>query len=160
MSTLMSIRSYSEYITEVVYLFKTMFDSYEFIVNNMSRNGEFIVGIEGQKYIIPVQLYGLPKDKQFIFRQPSEISAMEDGEMIFESIMHDVLYILNKNKFGYKFKLEEIDVEKGLTTYHAIVNVDRETTISDLERITTTTKIVNPKVKDTGDFDKMIYQTK
>lgn len=156
----MRIHKYNQHINETVYLFKTMFDSYEFIVNNMSNNGEFIVGIEGQKFVIPVQLYGQPKDKQFIFRQPSEISAMDGGDMIFEGVMHDVLYILNRNQLNYKFTLEEVDIERGLTTYHAIVSVDRETTISDLERIATTTKIVNPKVKDTGDFDKMIFQTK
>lgn len=156
----MHIQKYNQHINETVYLFKTMFDSYEFIVNNMSKNGEFIVGVEGNKYTIPVQSYGLPKDKKFIFRQPSEISVMEEGHLIFEGMMHDVIYILNKNQLGYVFTLEEVDIEKGLTTYHAIVNVNKECSISDLERISTTTKIVNPKVKDTGDFDKMIYQTK
>lgn len=156
----MHIQKFNQYINETVYLFKTMFDSYEFIVNNQSKNGEFIVGIEGQKFTVPVQLYGPPKDKQFIFRQPSEISAMDGGEMIFEGMMHDILYILNKNQLDYVFTLEEVTIEKGLTTYHAIVNVNKEMTISDLERVTTTTKIINPKVKDTGDFDKMIYQTK
>jgi len=156
----MHIKKYAQHINEVVYLTKTMFDSYEFIVNNLSENGEFIVGVEGDKFSIPVQLYGLPKDKQFIFRQPSEISVMEDGEVIFEAMMQDVVYILNKNQLKYKFTLDEIDIERGLTTYHAIVSVDKPTSISNLERIATTTKIVNPKVKDTGDFDKMIYQTK
>jgi hypothetical protein len=156
----MKLRKYTEYITEVVYLFKTMFDSYEFIINNMSKNGEFVVGIEGQEYKVPVESYGLAKDKEFIFRQPSEISVMSEGRDIFEMIMNDIIYILNKNQLGYKFQLKEIEKEQGITFYHAIVSVDKETSISDLERIATTTKIVNPKVKDTGDFDKMIYQTK
>jgi len=156
----MNLKNYTEYITEVVYLFKTMFDSYKFIVNTISNNGEFIIGIEGKEYPVAVQLYGIPKDKQFIFREPSEITIMEDDKSIFEMIMNDIVYILNKNQLGYKFKLDTIDKERGLTHYHAIVSVDKETSIKDLERIATTTKIINPKVKDTGDFDKMIYQTK
>ena len=156
----MNIKNYFEYITEVVYLFKTMFDSYEFRINNESKNGEFVVGIEGNEYKLEVQLYGLPKEQKFIFREPTEISVMEGNDDIFQMIMNDIVYILNKNQLGYKFQLDEIERERGITFLHATVSSDRETTISDLERIATTTKIVNPKVKDTGDFDKMIYQTK
>jgi len=156
----MHIQRYNQHINEIVYLFKTMFDSYKFMVNNTSSNGDFIVGIEGKEYTIPVQLYGLPTDKQFIFRQPSEISVMESGDVIFESIIQDVLYILNKNKLGYKFKLVEVGLERGLSIHHAIISVNKDTTIFDLERITTTTKIVNPKIKDIGDFDNLIYRTK
>ena len=154
------IKNYNQYINETVYLFKTMFDDYKLIVNNFSDNGEFIVEIEGSEYKLGIQMYGNIKDKQFILREPSELSVMDDSKDIFEMIINDIVYILNKNQLGYKFVLSEIVDEKSIPHYDAIITVDKEMSISDLERIATTTKIINPKVKDTGDFDKMIYQTK
>lgn len=154
------LQNYTQFLNETVYLFKTIFSSYEFVVDNISENGEFTVGIEDEVYKVPVQLYGLKEDKEFIFRQPSELSKLEEGGALFEAIISDIIYILNKNQLGFEFTLSDITKERGASSYHAIISTGEEMNISDLERIVTTTKIVNPKVKDTGDYDKMIYQTK
>lgn len=145
---------------ESVYLFKTMFNSYDFIVNKESKNGEFIVRIEDSILKIPVQLYGEDEEMEFIFREPSELANMDDNDILFEQIITDVLYILNKNNLSFKFNIKTIEKEYGMDFHHAIIKVNKKCSIEDLERLVTTTKIMSKKVKDIGDIDKLIYLTK
>lgn len=161
----MMLKKFNNFILEKVYLFKTMFDSYDMIIDKYSKTGFIKVEIEGVEYKIEIESYGKLSDNLFIFRNPSEIAILDNSLDIFTQIMNDVLYILNKNQLDYKFILEYVGKERGMTYEYALIKCihpkeDSNCTIEDLERVSLTTKIMTKKIKDVGNLDKLIYQTK
>lgn len=155
-----NIKKYSEFILEKVYLSKTIFNSYSLIVDPFSGVGIFDLNIRDiGDFKMEIQSYGSPEDQQFIIRIPTELSVSPDGEKIFKNMIEDIIYILNKNRLGFNFSLIDIDRERNLDNLHSIIEVDKVMSIEDLERVAQTTKITNAKVVDTGNLDKMIYQT-
>ena len=147
-------------IMEKVYLFKTIFTNYELIVDTFSEVGVFNLKLkEGSEVKLEVQIYGKEEDKEIIIKTANKME-ME----LFKTIINDIVYILNKNKFKYKFTIKEISKERRINNPYAILSFNKEMTINDLERIAQTTKIINPKVKKSGeddidDFDDRIYKT-
>ena len=148
-----------QYITEKVYLFKTLFEDYELIVDTYSNVGLFKLTLKnGEEYRFETQHYGDKDDKFIIIKSPNVIEYD-----LFNNIVKDITYILNKNQLGYKFKIEDIKEHKHINT-HAILSFNKDMTINDLERIAQTTKIINPKVKkpykdDNDDLDDIIFKT-
>ena len=72
------------------------------------------------------------------------------------------MYILNKNNFDYIFKLNRIhNNNRYRLNSYAIIDINKEIDIKEIERIVQLTKIVNKKIKkDIKNLDKIIYKTK
>ena len=155
------IINYSEFLLEKVYLSNTIFKKYQLMVDPYSNVGQFNFDLRGGYNDIEMELqtYGDDEDKQIIFRIPTKLSHLPEKETIFKSIVNDTIYILNKNKLGYKFSINKFGKERSPLNEYVIIDINKEMSMLDLERLSQTTKIVNSKVKDIGDFDKMIYQT-
>jgi hypothetical protein len=143
----MKIQRFSEFITEKVYLSKTLFKSYQLIVDPYSKVGKFIITLNNDVEInLELEMYGTREDKELIIRYPN---IPVDN---FKDIVDNILYILNKNQLNISFKINEI--EDNYITIKSNVEID----ISDVERIAQTTKIINSKIKDIGNYDELIYQ--
>ncbi|CAG7580404.1 MAG: hypothetical protein SLAVMIC_00398 [uncultured marine phage] len=157
------IQKYSSFISlnEKVYLSNTIFNKYNLLVDPYSGVGHFNLDLKGGYHNIEmeIQSYGNLEDKQLIMRMPSKLSHLPERMSIFETVIKDVLHILNKNQLGFRFTINKIDKERGPLGEYAIIDLDQKMKMEDLERIAQMTKIVNSKVKDIGDFDKVIYKT-
>jgi len=154
------IHKYSDFILEKVYLSNTIFKEYNLLVDPYSGVGTFNLELKGgyRDMQMEIQTYGSKTDNEFILRIPSKLSPLPEKDGIFKTIIKDILFILNKNKLGLNFSLVKVDKERQLDLY-AIVKSNENISIEDLERISQTTKIVNSKIIDTDDFDKLIYKT-
>jgi len=82
-----------------------------------------------------------------------------------DEIVETINKIMNKNQLGYKFSVEKIkpskyspQVQYKLNTLYPM-NTNEQMDITKLEQIINTTKVVNKKIKDVDDWDKLIYQT-
>lgn len=156
----MKIDKFNEFILEKVYLKKTIFNSYELIVDPVSKVGYFNLSVRGYGDLkIEIQKYGSDEDSAFILREPNTKLDIGLGEVnTFKNILTDLVYILNKNKLDYTFKLLEVKRERNMGFY-GLIECDKNIGIEELERISQTTKIVNAKVTDKEEIDRMIYKT-
>jgi len=157
------INNYKGFLTinEKVYLSNTIFKKYSLIVDPYSGVGQFRLDLRGgyNDIEMEVQMYGKIEDKQLIMRLPSKLSHLPEKLRIFKSILKDITYIFNKNQLGYEFTLDEIKTERPPLGEYTLLNINKELSIEDFERLAQTTKIMNAKIKDIGDFDKLIYKT-
>lgn len=155
------IYKYSDFLLEKVYLSNTIFKKYSLLVDPYSGVGQFKLDLRGgyNDIEMEIQSYGRTNDNQFILRLPTKLSHLPEKSEIFKVIIKDILHILNKNLLGYTFTLNKIAVDREPLGEYAIIETDKTLSMDDLERISQTTKITNSKIKDVGDFDKMIFQT-
>jgi|AntRauTorckE6833_2_1112554.scaffolds.fasta_scaffold00413_9 hypothetical protein len=150
------IERFGDFILEKVYLYKTIFSKYNLIVDPLSKVGHFNLDVRGFGDVkLEIEKYG--KDGNiFIIRNPN--INIDDELNIFKNIINDIIYILNKNRLDYKFNLIEVKKETQLDIY-ALIECDMDINIGELEKISQTTKIVNAKVTDKEDLDKLVYKT-
>lgn len=137
---------------ETVYLKNTLLNSYSAVSYNGILNVTLDVKNKGKVYV-DIETYGEPKDKEFILHLNDNIGKEE-----FSEIVSSFMYVLNKNKLGYEFNIDTYDKESSGRTY-VIFKSNKQCKIEDIERVIQTTKITNSKIKDIGDFDKLVYQT-
>jgi hypothetical protein len=156
----MKINRFNEFIVEKVYLSKTIFNKYNLIVDPNSKVGYFNLDVRGFGDLkVEIQKYGSDEDNMFIIREPNVKLTSDLGEVnIFKNIATDLIYILNKNKLDYTFKLVEVKSERNMGLY-GLIKCDKDITIEGLERLSQSTKIINAKVTDKEEVDKLVYKT-
>ena len=153
----MYISKYNKFINEIVYLGKTPFSSYSFVSDRESNYGTLdLIMNDGEELKINIEAYGSkkPTSKEFMI-DTNHISYREDLNEIIEYIIK----ILNKNQLGFIFNAESQKTSKYSTQVFYLMNVNKVIHITELEQIINSTKVINKKVKDIDDWDKLIYQT-
>ena len=151
------IHKYGKFINEAVYLGKTPFNSYSFISDRNSNYGTLnIIMNDGEELVINIETLGSTSGISDTFMiNTAHISHRSDlGE-----IVETIIKIMNKNQLGYKFSVEKISPSKYSKQIQYKLNTQKPINIKQLEQIFNTTKVVNKKVKDIDDWDKLIYQT-
>lgn len=153
------IKRFKDFIlNEKVYLAKTPFSDYKFVFDKYSDIGYFdVTHKDFGEMKIEVEMF----DKEdFIFRIPEEIKNLDKDfqRQLFKETIENIIYILNKNELKHIFYVKKYDFSKYVEPYAIIVGSIRS--LSELEKVTQITKIINPKIKDIKDDDKLIYQVK
>jgi len=159
----MKLKRHIDFINETVYVGLKGLKSYEIQAirpgYRKSDYGHAIVKLfylNKEEISLIVETYGNPDDKELIVKKYS--STFEVNEDTFRYTIEKLVYILNKNQLNNNFNIKSINYDKHLEP-NAILGTDDIIMIDKLEQILMSTKITNAKVKDTGDHDKMIYQT-
>jgi hypothetical protein len=155
-----NIKTYESFIQkkifEAIYIGKIGLKSYQFVYDSSTTTGQFILSSKsGEDYIIEFKSNGKPnKDGSFnTFR----IFSPSNKDFDMKELTEKIVYILNKNRLGYKFKIDSINKPKyGLQPY-GLISVDKSIEMVNLEKLVASTKTINNKVKKGGSFDQFTF---
>lgn len=148
------IKSFS--IFEKVYVGKIDLTSYAFIYDRNTDSGYFELEPKGgESFKIEVKSNGRPeKNTATKFTELRFFSPSDDS---FDKLSKKMIYILNKNRLGYKFKVKSVEKPRyGLKPF-AIVSVNPSIEMLDLDKIISSTKQTNSKVKKDGGTDQFTF---
>lgn len=151
------IKRFEEFINETVYIGLIGLKDYSMKSFRPSHAIAELTYFDDRKISLLVQVYGKAEDKELIVKKYD--SSFDVDEDSFRYSIEKLVYILNKNQLKDYFKISSIFFDKHLEPY-AILKSDNIMSIERLEQLMMSTKIINPKIKDTKDLDKLIYQTK
>jgi len=160
----MKLKRHIDFINEIVYVGIKGLKGYEIssIRPGMRKSdyGHAVVKLfylDGEEISLLIETYGQPDDKELIAKVYN--STFDVDEDTFRYAIEKLVYILNKNQVGEVFSIKSVNYDKHLESY-AIIKTDNIVPIDRLEKVLMSTKIANQKIKDKGDLDKVIYQTK
>jgi len=138
---------------EMIYIGKLNLVDYKYIFDTKSLTGFFIFkDKDGNNYTIEIKGDG-EGDENEKFR----IFAPGNKDFDLEDLTNKIIYILNKNELGWKFKKEEIVQPKyGLQPY-GVLSVNKETTLEEIQGIVASTKPYKKMVKKRGDLDQFTF---
>lgn len=76
----------------------------------------------------------------------------------FEKLVEKLIYIINKNRLGYKVKISNMELEPkyGLLPY-CNISINKEIDILEFERLVASTKALNPLVDKDKGFDNIYF---
>lgn len=159
----MKLKRHIDFINEIVYVSYKGLKGYEIqSIRPGMRKSDYghaiikLVYFDDEEISLLVETYGVPTDKELVVKVYGSTFNVDEDK--FRYAIEKLVYILNKNQLNEYFKIKSINYDKHLESY-ALLGTDNIVPIDRLEQILTSTKITNSKVKDTGDLDKMIYQT-
>ena len=151
----MIVHNFREYLKEAVYVGKIGLESYKFIYDTFSMSAFFELETK-ESGNVKVELKG---DGE-IFEEGFDtfrIFSPENIPFAIKDISEKVVYILNKNRLGYKFTLKSVVKPKyGLQPY-SLLTCDSKLKMESFEKLTSSTKQVNAKVKKSGGFDQFTF---
>jgi|VirMetMinimDraft_7_1064189.scaffolds.fasta_scaffold07837_6 hypothetical protein len=107
-----------------------------------------------ETYEMEIKSNGIHKDGRV---REMRVFSPNNFKFNFDNLSEKFLYIANKNKLGYKFKLHSVEYPKyGLLPYGIVTMDPILNSMEDLERIFASTKTVNKKVKR-NDLDQFTF---
>jgi hypothetical protein len=140
------INSYK--IFERIQLGRIYLKDYYFVSDNENEGYLTIISKEDKEYKIEVKY--LNETEIRIFYPESEMK-------VDINLLDKICLIFNKNRLGYVFNSKVVKSPGyGLKPY-GIIKVNKESDISDLEKVIASTKAVNNKVKKDGDLDQFTF---
>ena len=149
------ITKFSEYIKEAVYVGKIGLDDYKFIYDPFSKSAIFDLDTKDiGKVILEIKGDGKVESGEYNnFRIFSPQNIGFDVKIATDK----VVYILNKNRLGYKFSISNIVEPKyGLSPY-SIISSDKPLKMEKFEQLASSTKSINNMVKKNGGFDQFTF---
>jgi len=116
------------------------------------------------KYTMDIQADGIvDKEKDLLksrfnrFRIFYPSDSYLDKKVFSDLVENKLLNIFNKNLFGYKFKKIDYNEPKyGLLPFY-IIEVNKEISYTELERVINSTKAINNKINKGGDLDQFTF---
>jgi hypothetical protein len=141
---------------EAIYLGKINIKDYRFIYSDRLGTGIFeLTNSDDQKFDIEIKPNGKSKDMKFTeFRL---FSPENENNYDFKEVIDKLVYILNKNELGYKFKIKEVQKPKyGLQPY-ALITSNKELEMVEMEKLSSSTKPTKKMVKKKGGFDQFTF---
>lgn len=143
-------------LKESIYIGKINLKDYSLVFDPFTESGWFyMTDKEDNKYEIEIKSNGKkPKDG---FINSLMIFSPTNKDFDLDSLVDKIVYISNKNRFGYKFKKEKIvEGRYGLQPY-GIISVVPNLKMEDFERVIASTKPINYMVKKGGDLDQFTF---
>ena len=141
---------------EAIYIGKIGLEDYRFVYTPATSTGLFYLNFDnGENYEVEVKSNGKPEKGGFY--NTFRIFSPSNPHFDINQLVDKMIYILNKNRLGYKFTVSNIVTPKyGLQPY-GIIEIDKPIKMSDLEQLVASTKSTNKYVKKGGDFDQFTF---
>jgi len=137
----------------MIYLGKIDLDDYKFVYDPTTESAWFKLNAQGEIFELELKTNGDKKDVMDSFR----LFSPTNQTFKFEDLVDNIVYITNKNRLGYKMsKKEVIQPMYGMQPY-AELTITPPIKMSDFERVLSSTKTVNAKVKKGGDIDQFTF---
>jgi hypothetical protein len=147
------IHSYKTF--EAIYTSIIGISEYSLVYDPTTGSAWFnLVSTTDESYELEIKSNGLPEDKRV---HEMRIFSPNKFKFKFDNLMEKIIYICNKNQLGYKFEVIEIVYPKYSLLPYGVVKVKPSLdNMSDIERIISSTKTINSKVKK-GDIDQFTF---
>ena len=141
---------------EAIYIGKIGLKDYQFVYSPNTSSGHFhLTSSDGDQFEVEVRSNGKP-DKNGGFNS-FRIFSPSNMDFDIKELVKKMVFILNKNRLDYKFKIDNIEKPKyGLQPY-GLISSDKHIKMPDLEKLVHSTKKINNMVKKGGDFDQFTF---
>ena len=139
---------------ESVYIGKIGLIDYNFVYDPVTKSSWFKVSTENSKFELEVKSNGKSENDKV-----SELRIFSPSNIDFDlsELTDKLIYISNKNRLGYKLTKDSVVKPKyGLQPY-SIISIEPPISMSDFERVISSTKSINSMVKKGGDTDQFTF---
>lgn len=148
---------YIKTIQEKIYLGKIGLKSYSFKLYDIETGGGLLTIVDENDLQSVYEIRGTGRPLNDKWESLNIFHPDTVTDEYFEDMLESIIYILNKNRLGYKFDMGElVKPDFGLKPY-CEVSVRPSINLVELELLLSSTKSVNPMVKKKGGFDQWSF---